>query len=283
MTEKALFGFYAGNESIIATLTNQTVVDLEILFAMATNTNAPPLLLPEIGPDGLLRESPVIAYTEKIIEAEQLQLRKYIEENYSKIRDIERELANLTLEMKLTSGPKKVALELMRKKIEMSTERIHVAKLKEGEAKKAWEAAAKAVQEEEAIKDKLCGDLNNLVKESSNAQLSRLEELKRRLEALNPSRSSTYISSEENQRLATTQDSPAAPTISEQAGNITEGSATNSSMKDQNQPPAVEAEGRGKKKSAIYGKVRGIGAVPKGRGLAAAGWTGAGFDVDGRG
>ncbi|KAH6811262.1 hypothetical protein C2S51_025024 [Perilla frutescens var. frutescens] len=104
------------------------------------------------------------------------------------------------------------------------------------------------------------------VKESSNAQLSRLEELKRRLEALNPSKSSTYISSE-NQRLGTTQDSPAVPTISERVGNITDGSAINSSMKDQNQPPFVEAQGRGKKKKTIHGKLRGI------RGPAAAGWS----------
>jgi hypothetical protein len=32
---------------------------------------------------------------------------RYIEENYSKIRDVERELGNLTFEMKLTAGPKK--------------------------------------------------------------------------------------------------------------------------------------------------------------------------------
>ena len=32
---------------------------------------------------------------------------RYIQENYSKIRDVERELANLSLEMKLTAGPKK--------------------------------------------------------------------------------------------------------------------------------------------------------------------------------
>lgn len=75
------------------------------------------------------------------------------------------------------------------------------------------------VQDEEAIKQKLCEDLSNLVthysmesgdisyfyfvyvlnhifiqvQESSNAQLSRLEELKRRLEALNPSRSSITV------------------------------------------------------------------------------------------
>lgn len=154
--------------------------------AMATN----PSLLPEIGPDGLAREAPVIAYTEKIIAEEQLQLKKYIEENYSKIRDVERELANLSMEMKLTAGPKKAALEHLRKKIEASTERIRVAKLKEEEARKVWEAASKVVKDEEAMKQKLCDDLSNLVQESSTSQFNRLEELKRRLGALNPGRTS---------------------------------------------------------------------------------------------
>lgn len=53
-------------------------------------------------------------------------------------------------------------------------------------------------------------------------------------------------------------------------------------MNGQNQQPNVEGEGRGKKKSVIQGRGRGIGAVPKGRGPTAPGWTGAGFDVDGR-
>lgn len=35
---------------------------------------------------------------------------RYIKENYSKIRDVERELENLTLELKLTAGPKKAGL-----------------------------------------------------------------------------------------------------------------------------------------------------------------------------
>ncbi|KAL2324479.1 hypothetical protein Fmac_023537 [Flemingia macrophylla] len=156
---------------------------------MASN----PSLLPEIGPDGLPKEAPVISYTEKIIEAEQLQLQKYIQENYSKIRDVERELANLSLEMKLTAGPKKAALEHLRKKIEASTEKIRVAKLKEEQARKVWESASKVVRDEEAIKQKLCEDLSNLVQESSNSQFARLEELKRRLEALNPSRASTNL------------------------------------------------------------------------------------------
>ncbi|KAK8289334.1 hypothetical protein V6Z12_D07G185400, partial [Gossypium hirsutum] len=82
----------------------------------------------------------------------------------------------------------------MRKKIEMSTERIHIAKQKEEQARKIWEAALKALNDEEALKQKLCEDLKNLVQESSNSQFARLEELKRRLEALNPSRASALSS-----------------------------------------------------------------------------------------
>ncbi|EPS74030.1 hypothetical protein M569_00730, partial [Genlisea aurea] len=228
-----------------------------------------PFLLPEIGPDGLARESPVIAYTEKaifgflVIEEEQLQLRKYIEENYSKIRDVEREFANLNMEMKLTSGPKKAALELMRKKIEAATERIRIAKLKEVEASKAWEAAAKAVRDEEAAKQKLCEDLNNLVVESSNSQMSRLEELKRKLEALNPTRSSsTAIPSVINQESSSISNTSEAPT-------------------GQTKQASTDGEGRRKKQTPpIHGKFKALGAVPKGS--KGSGWTGAGFDVDGR-
>lgn len=64
-------------------------------------------------------------------------MKKYIEENYSKIRDVERELANLTLQVKLTAGSKKAAFELLRKKIEASTGRIRAAKIKEEQARMA--------------------------------------------------------------------------------------------------------------------------------------------------
>ncbi|KAG2549805.1 uncharacterized protein LOC120651345 isoform X3 [Panicum virgatum] len=154
----------------------------------------PPTLKPEIGADGLARDSPVIAYTEKVILEEQLQLKKYIQENYSKIREVEKELENLTFEMKLTAGPKKAALEHLRKKIEMSTEKIRLAKVKEEQAKKAWEAAAQIVKDEENAKQKLCDDLNHLVQESAATQYTRLEELKKRLESLNPSRASVDVS-----------------------------------------------------------------------------------------
>lgn len=131
---------------------------------------------------------PIMAYTEKFLEEKEEQLRKYIQENYSKIRDVERELANVTLELKLTAGPKKAALEHLRKKIELSTDKIRIAKQKEELARQVWEAAVKDLKKEEAHKEAICEDLNRLVQESATAQYSRLEELKNRLEALNPVR-----------------------------------------------------------------------------------------------
>lgn len=141
---------------------------------------------PHIGPDGIPTDSPVIAYAEKVLEEKELELKKYIQDNYSKIRNVEREFASLAFEIKLTAGPKKAALEHLRKKIELSAEKIKVAKQKEEQARKAWEVANKALKDEEENKQRLCEDLNRLVQESAASQYSRLEELKKRLEALNP-------------------------------------------------------------------------------------------------
>ena len=44
-------------------------------------------------------------------------LRRCIAKNYSRIKDVERELAQLQLQLKLTAGPKKHALEHLRKKV----------------------------------------------------------------------------------------------------------------------------------------------------------------------
>ncbi|KAL9225272.1 hypothetical protein vseg_001218 [Gypsophila vaccaria] len=246
------------------------------------SNNSLPSLTPEIGPDGLPREAPVIAYTEKFIEEEKVQLRKYIEENYSKIRDVEREFANLNLELKLTTGSKNAAFEHLRKKIEVQNEKIHAAKIKEQEAKKVWEAALQVVKDEEAVKQKLCEDLNNLVQESSLSQYTRLEELKRRLEALNPGRASTCLmpnSTSGALPVALTQVNGAAGTGSAPSQGKDDNIPT---ISVENQPPTGDGEGRGKKKNLVHGRVKGIGALPKGRGPSAPGWTGAGFDVDTR-
>lgn len=143
-------------------------------------------LVPQVGPDGLAMDPPAIAYTEKVLEEKELELKKYIQDNYSKIRNVERELASLAFEIKLTAGPKKAALEHLRKKIELSAEKITVAKQREEQAKKVWEAAVKVLKEEEENKQRLCEDLNRLVQESAASQYLRLEELKNKLEALNP-------------------------------------------------------------------------------------------------
>ncbi|KAK7314942.1 hypothetical protein VNO77_33474 [Canavalia gladiata] len=243
-----------------------------------------PSLVPEIGPDGLPREAPVISYTEQIIQAEQLQLKKYIEENYSKIRGVERELANLGLEMKLTSGSKKAALEHLRKKIEASTERIRVAKLNEEEARKVWESASKAVKDEEAIKQKLCEDLSKLVEESNNSQLSRLEELKRRLEALNPNQQSTILHNDGRSASSSLNGSSISNTREPNGGLAKNLPYLHNNQKvpvtnEHKLQPPNEGEGT-KKKVNIHLKGKGIGAVPKRS--SAPGWTGSGFDVDGR-
>ncbi|KAM3408145.1 hypothetical protein ACQJBY_001402 [Aegilops geniculata] len=241
---------------------------------MAALPPPPPSLEPEIGPDGLARDSPVLAYTEKVIAEEQLQLKKYIQENYSKIRDVEKELENLTLEVKLTAGPKKAALEHLRKKIEMSTERIRLAKVKEDEAKKAWEAAAQVVKEEEEAKQRLCDDLNRLVQESAASQYSRLEELKKRLECLNPIRASVDVSQ------AATNSVPQQPTSLNLANAIAPASnihkpATSGSQ----QQRTAEAE-RKQRSSNSGGRGRGgVMVLPKGRGSSGSGWTGAGFET----
>ncbi|GFY81956.1 hypothetical protein Acr_02g0001960 [Actinidia rufa] len=75
--------------------------------------------------------------------------------------------------------------------------------------------------------------------------------------------------------------SPLAPTGTESVAN--HGNGGNAPVTNgYNHQPSAEGEARGKKKIPIQGRGKGIGAVPKGRGPAAPGWTGAGFDVDGR-
>uniref|UniRef100_A0A0D9XIC2 RAB6-interacting golgin n=1 Tax=Leersia perrieri TaxID=77586 RepID=A0A0D9XIC2_9ORYZ len=210
----------------------------------------PPALEPEIGPDGIARENPVIAYTEK-------------------------ELENLSLEMKLTAGPKKAALEHLRKKIEISTERIRLAKVKEEQAKKAWETAAQIVKEEEDAKQKLCEDLNRLVQESAASQFSRLEELKKRLESLNPSRASVDVSGMNAAQHATINSVPQQPAAQ---------NPQNAPSPANNADPASSglqrpADAEKKRRPSQTGRGRGgVMILPKGRGSSGSGWTGAGFE-----
>ena len=53
-----------------------------------------------------------------------------IAKNYSHIKNVEVQLAQLQLQLNLTSGPKKSALEMLRKKIEAKNEQVVTARQK---------------------------------------------------------------------------------------------------------------------------------------------------------
>lgn len=61
-----------------------------------------------------------------------------IAKNYSHIKNVEVQLAQLQLQLNLTSGPKKSALEMLRKKIEAKNEQVFTARQKFLSAQKVW-------------------------------------------------------------------------------------------------------------------------------------------------
>ncbi|MCO5547006.1 hypothetical protein L7F22_000446 [Adiantum nelumboides] len=269
-----------------------------------------PQLVFHMGPDGIAMEPPLIAYTEKVLEEKELELKRYIEDNYSKIRNVERELASLAFEIKLTAGPKKAALEHLRKKIEVSAEKIKVAKQREEQAKKAWETAANVLKQEEENKQKLCEDLNRLVQESAASQYSRLEELKKKLEALNPEHSggtsisngkeplpmSLYSKVQSQQELPKEDLNPKSTAL-EKTGKTLDGGEAFRPVAEKVSARPVASDGEksntAQQNSQVESRTRNsVGRPTRGRsgpskvhsGLKpkANSWTGAGFDVDDR-
>ncbi len=113
------------------------------------------------------------------------QLKGLINKNYSRIKDVEKELAGLQLQLKLTSGPKRSALEMLRKKIEAQNEKVLAARKNQQRARAMAASAEEVLAAEERVKDKLCQELNLLIQESAHAQLDKLDQLTRRLELLN--------------------------------------------------------------------------------------------------
>eukprot|EP00951_Prasinocladus_malaysianus_P039020 scaffold433111_cov47-Prasinocladus_malaysianus.AAC.1 len=109
---------------------------------------------------------------------------RVIQANYNRIRDVETELKDLQLQLKITSGPKKSVLELLRKKIEVQNGKVVAERQKVAKARQVLEEAEASLQKEEDIKDRLCQELNLVVQESAHAQLSKLEQLTSRLEHL---------------------------------------------------------------------------------------------------
>eukprot|EP00899_Mesostigma_viride_P014141 jgi/Mesvir1/22728/Mv14134-RA.1 len=108
------------------------------------------------------QELAALSATERLLNQKELQLRRYISENFSKIREVERQLAELRLEFKLTSGSKKAALEFMRKRIEEQSTKVTLARQKHLDLMEAARQAEASWKAEEAVKEQLCQDLQLL-------------------------------------------------------------------------------------------------------------------------
>ncbi len=97
---------------------------------------------------------------------------------------MEEDLHLLRRDMKLTSAPKRAALELLRRKIEEASERVRNARSARSAAAAALEQADAAVAAEEAAKAALVRDMNALIFQSSMQQMKALEELQTRMDSL---------------------------------------------------------------------------------------------------
>ena len=68
-----------------------------------------------------------------------LHLYRCIALNYSRVREVEKELAQLQLQLRITAGPKRSALELIRKKIELQNAKVVLARDRHRAAKQVFD------------------------------------------------------------------------------------------------------------------------------------------------
>ncbi|CAD7699729.1 unnamed protein product [Ostreobium quekettii] len=139
-------------------------------------------------------------HSEKVIEQKEQQLKESIQRNYSKLKGVEKELEGLQLQLRLTSGPKKSALELIRRKIEAQNEKVLASRSKVAAAKRFLAVAEAELAGAQSVKQQLCGELNMLVHQSTHLQLAKLEELSQQLDGLEAA--STSAGSEEGSASA---------------------------------------------------------------------------------
>jgi hypothetical protein len=120
-----------------------------------------------------------------MLEDKERRIRENIAMNYGRIREVERELSGLQLQLHVNVGPKKQALEMMRRKIEEQNERVGEAQRRHTATAAAAKVAKEALEREEKVKQQLCEELDLLVQQSANSQMHKLEQLTQRLETLN--------------------------------------------------------------------------------------------------
>ncbi|DBA79975.1 hypothetical protein WJX77_001367 [Trebouxia sp. C0004] len=125
------------------------------------------------------------APTKKDVEKKEQHLRESIAKNYLHIKHVEAQLAQLQSQLNLTTGPKKSALEMLRKKIEAKNEQVVAARQKFVSAQKVAEQAQEVLTSHERSKEQLCQELHLLVHQSATAELNKVEQLTKQLEQLN--------------------------------------------------------------------------------------------------
>ena len=77
------------------------------------------------------------------------------------------------MQVRLTSGPKRHALEMMRSKIEQQNERVVSARQRHAVAKQAFMLLDEELKREEEAKERLCSELNMLIQQSAELQVRR--------------------------------------------------------------------------------------------------------------
>lgn len=153
---------------------------------------------------------------------------------------MEKELATLQLQLKLTSGPKRSALEMLRRKIEVQNEKVVAARRHQQRTKEAAHAAEEVLAAEERIKDQLCQELNLLIQESAHSQLNKLDQLMNRLELLNRDLSVAEVDLHADDQPARSQSVGGVPS-STAAGGAAQGAAGGATAAAPAPPPAAPA------------------------------------------
>ena len=75
------------------------------------------------------------------------------------------------MQVRLTSGPKRHALEMMRSKIEQQNERVVATRQRHAVAKQAFMLLDEELKREEEAKERLCSELNMLIQQSAELQV----------------------------------------------------------------------------------------------------------------
>ncbi len=112
-------------------------------------------------------------------------LQEEIAKNFNRVRDVEKELAELQLQLHMNVQPKRQGLELLRRKIEAQAVKVVAAERANDIAQREAAHTAEELAAELQEKEKLSQELIMLVSQSANSQYDKLAELTERLKHLN--------------------------------------------------------------------------------------------------